>query len=81
MADLKKYTVQDLQKEVAEKREALRTFRFGEAGSRHRNVREGRNLRKDIARLLTEMNTRKEVPAAKPKAAKPKKVASKPKKK
>lgn len=62
MADLKKYSVQDLQKEIAEKRESLRTFRFGEAGSRHRNVREGRNLRKDIARLLTEMNTRHEMP-------------------
>lgn len=82
MADLKKYSVQDLQKEVAEKREALRAFRFGEAGSRQRNVREGRTLRKDIARLLTEMNSRKEVPVAKPKAApKAKKVASKPKKK
>jgi ribosomal protein L29 len=77
MADLKKYTVQDLQKEIAEKRESLRTFRFGEAGSRSRNVREGRTLKKDIARLLTEMNSRKEAPATK----KPKKVASKPKKK
>ena len=48
MADLKKYSVADLQKEVAEKREALRVFRFGEAGSRSRNVREGRNLRKDV---------------------------------
>lgn len=58
MADLSKYSVQDLQKEIVEKREALRVFRFGEAGSRHRNVREGRNLRKDIARLLTEMSSR-----------------------
>jgi ribosomal protein L29 len=77
MADLKKYSVADLQKEIAEKRESLRTFRFGEAGSRSRNVREGRTLKKDIARLLTEMNSRKEAPA-KPKA---KKVASKPKNK
>jgi ribosomal protein L29 len=48
-----------LQKEIAAKRESLRTFRFGEAGTRTRNVREGRNLRKEIARLLTEMNSRK----------------------
>ena len=57
--DFKKYTVEDLHKEIADKREALRAFRFGEAGSRSRNVREGRNHRKDIARMLTEMNARK----------------------
>lgn len=56
--DFAKYSVDDLHKEIAEKREALRTFRFGSAGSRTRNVREGRNLRKDIARLLTEVNAR-----------------------
>ncbi len=44
-----------LRKEIAEKREALRQFRFGGAGSRARNVREGRNLRKEIARMLTEI--------------------------
>jgi len=53
-----KYSVQDLHKEIAEKREALRAFRFGSAGSRSRNVREGRTIRKDIARLMTEMNAR-----------------------
>lgn len=58
MTDLSKYTVEQLRAEVAEKREALRTFRFGEAGSRSRNVREGRNLRKEIARLLTEARSR-----------------------
>ena len=56
--DFKKYTVEDLHKEIAEKREALRGFRFGSAGSRSRNTREGRNLRKDIARLLTEARLR-----------------------
>ena len=56
--DFKKYSVEDLHKEITDKREALRTFRFGSAGSRSRNVREGRNLRKDIARLLTEVNAR-----------------------
>lgn len=54
--DLKKYSVADLRKEIAEKREALRQFRFGTAGSRSRNTREGRNLRKEIARLLTALN-------------------------
>lgn len=59
MADFKKHSVEDLHKEIAEKRESLRTFRFGSAGSRSRNTREGRGLRKDIARLLTEVNARK----------------------
>lgn len=54
-----KYSDDDLRKELAEKRDALRTFRFSEAGSRSRNVREGRNLRKNIAQLLTEMNARR----------------------
>lgn len=56
--DFKKYSTDDIQKEIAEKREALRVFRFGSAGSRSRNTREGRNLRKDIARLLTEARAR-----------------------
>lgn len=58
MAELRKYSVEDLQKEIAEKREALRKFRFDSAGSRSRNTREGRTLRKDIARMMTELNVR-----------------------
>ncbi len=56
--DFKTYTVEDLNKFVSDKREALREFRFGGAGSRSRNVREGRTLRKDIARALTEIRAR-----------------------
>jgi ribosomal protein L29 len=48
----------ELQKTLADKREALRSFRFGAAGSRSRNVREGRELRKEIARILTELHAR-----------------------
>jgi len=51
--------IAQLEKEVADKREALRVFRFGGAGSRSRNVREGRTTRREIARLLTEINSRK----------------------
>ncbi|MBI2610726.1 50S ribosomal protein L29 [Candidatus Kaiserbacteria bacterium] len=58
MADIKQYSVEDLKKEIADKREALRAFRFGGAGSRTRNVREGRNLRKEIAWMLTELRAR-----------------------
>jgi len=59
MADIKNRSVEDLQKELADKRESLRTFRFGGAGSRSRNVKEGKSLKKDIARILTELNSRK----------------------
>ena len=58
MADLKQQSVEQLDSAVREKREALRVFRFGGAGSRSRNVREGRDLRKGIARLLTERRQR-----------------------
>ncbi|OGG54207.1 50S ribosomal protein L29 [Candidatus Kaiserbacteria bacterium RIFCSPLOWO2_12_FULL_53_8] len=58
MDDFSKQDIAELQKLVADKREALRVFRFGAEGSRSRNVREGRTLRKDIARLLTEVRKR-----------------------
>lgn len=58
MTDFKKYSVEDLHKEIREKREALRSFRFGGAGSRTRNVREGRTLKRDIARIMTELTAR-----------------------
>jgi len=49
----------DIQVALTEKREALRNFRFGNAGSKSRNVKEGNVIRKEIARLLTEVNRRK----------------------
>jgi ribosomal protein L29 len=55
---LKTQEVAELQKSLVDKREALRAFRFGGAGSRSRNVREGRNLRKEIAQILTELRER-----------------------
>lgn len=70
MSDLSTQDVAELQKLIAEKREALRAFRFVGAGSRTRNVREGRNLRREIAQILTELRAR-EI------SAKSSKVASK----
>ena len=55
---LKTQEVSELQKTLTDKREALRSFRFGAAGSRSRNVREGRELRKEIAQILTELRER-----------------------
>lgn len=55
---LEKKTDKDLQKMLGEKREALRSFRFGSSGSKTKNVKEGSNNKKDIARILTEMRKR-----------------------
>lgn len=52
-------TQADLAKAIAEKREALRVFRFGGAGAKTKNVREGRMIRREIARLLTALNALK----------------------
>jgi len=49
----------DLMKNLTEKREGLRGMRFNIAGSKLKNVREQRNQKKDIARILTELNKRK----------------------
>ena len=58
MDDIKKETPESLQKSLADKREALRTFRFEGEGSRRRNVREARNLRHEVAQILTELRAR-----------------------
>lgn len=58
MKDLKKKTEKDLEKALAEKREALRKFRFGTSGSKNKNVKEGLNLRKEIAQIFTLLRER-----------------------
>ena len=54
--EIKNKTHADLSKLLLEKRESLRVFRFGAAGAKTKNVKEGRGIRKDIARILTAMN-------------------------
>lgn len=53
------HTADELAKFVSDKREELRALQFNVAGSKNRNVKLARNLRKEIARALTEQNTRK----------------------
>lgn len=57
--DLKTVSEADLMKLVSDAQESLRVFRFGVAGSKVKNVKEGDKLRKAIARALTEINLRK----------------------
>lgn len=62
MSDFSKQNIEELRKLLADKRESLRIFRFGGAGSRTRNVRAGRNVRREIAQILTELQARKIAP-------------------
>ena len=58
MATQKVKSNKDLIKTLNEKREVLRKFRFGISGSKTRDVKEGKNTRKEVARILTELNSR-----------------------
>jgi len=55
---LKNKSAEELASALAEKRTALEKFRFAIAGSKTRNVREGRAIGKEIARIITELNSR-----------------------
>ena len=49
----------ELTRELAAKREELRVFRFDSSGSKIRDVKHGKGLRKEIARIMTEMSRRR----------------------
>lgn len=52
-SDIKNKTKQDLEVMIKDKREDLKNFRFGISGSRVKNVKEARIIKKDIARAIT----------------------------
>ncbi|OHA89050.1 MAG: 50S ribosomal protein L29 [Candidatus Zambryskibacteria bacterium RIFCSPHIGHO2_01_FULL_43_27] len=56
--DFQKKNDKELVKDLRDKQESLRAFRFALSGSKTRNVREGRGLRADIARIKTQMSAR-----------------------
>lgn len=58
-SDFKDKTVVDLTNLLREKRKALANFRFAIAGSKTRNTKEGRNFRREIARIMTELALRR----------------------
>lgn len=58
MHEFQNKTDSDLKKILAEKREALRKFRFDVAGSKIKNVKEALTLRKEVARILTALRGR-----------------------
>lgn len=59
MKEYKEKTIADLNKIIVEKQEMLRHFRFGSAGSKTKNVKMGHTIKKDIARIMTELTIRK----------------------
>ena len=56
MKDLINKTEKELARMLVEKREALRVFRFSMAGGKIKNLKEGQNLKKEIARIMTLLN-------------------------
>ena len=57
--EIQKKSDKDLVAHIEEKREEVRKFRFNAAGAGARDVRVIRNAKKEIARSLTALNTRK----------------------
>lgn len=54
--EIKNKSPKELNTLLTEKGLALRTFRFAVAGSNTRNVKEGKALKRDIARIKTILN-------------------------
>lgn len=59
MNDINKLSDKELEKLLLEKRTAIRQFRFDVTGSKAKNVKGGSNMRKEVARILTELALRK----------------------
>ena len=53
--DFKKATTEELQKFVHDQRNELKDLRFSVAGSKNRNVKKVKTIRKDVARALTQV--------------------------
>ena len=59
MKEFKGKSINELEKELLLKKEALRVFRFEVSGGKIKNVKTGRGIRASIAQILTEINTQK----------------------
>lgn len=59
MKELLNKTEKELKALLSEKKEAVRVFKFGLAGSKTRNLKEGKNLKKEIAQIMTILNAKK----------------------
>lgn len=59
MEKIKEKKDTELAKLLREKRKELRLFRFSLAGGKAKDTKEGNRLKKEIARIVTEQNERK----------------------
>ena len=59
--ELRKKSKNELEKMLDEKAASLNKFRFSMSQSKLKNVKEGKNLRKEIAQILTVLNEAKKV--------------------
>lgn len=57
--DIRNKTAGELESELKNKVEGLNNFKFGTSGSKVKNTKMGRNLRKEIAQIMTVMNEMK----------------------
>ncbi len=58
MSEFKEKTENELKGKLGELKLSLKALRFGTSGSKARNVKEAHVMKKNIARILTEMNAR-----------------------
>ncbi len=59
IAEIKRKSDKELQRTLKELRERLRQLRFDLAAGKVKNIREIRAIKKDIARILTTLNSKK----------------------
>ena len=57
--DLRKKNIGELEAEIEDKRKALSDLRFGNTGNKTKNVKQSKNLRRDIAKIMTLINEAK----------------------
>lgn len=58
--NLKDVKLEDLNKKLKELEEKIRLIKFKAEGAKSKNVKEGQMLRREVARVLTEINARKD---------------------
>ncbi len=63
--ELRQKKIADLHKLLKSNREELRSLRFSISSEQEKNVRKMRDVKKDIAKILTILNTKNEVVPAK----------------
>jgi ribosomal protein L29 len=56
ITEIEKKSEKELQILLQEKKESLRHYRFNLVGGKVKNVKEGKNIKKDIARIFTVLN-------------------------